>query len=72
MKNSEIRDLTTQELVEQIEEQKIALYKLRAQHAVGSLEQTHMLKATKRLIARLKTELTKRQAQAVAEQNQNS
>jgi large subunit ribosomal protein L29 len=63
MKNSEIRELSTKELVETIEEQKIKLYKLRAQNAIGSLEQTHLLKTTKRLIARLKTELTHRQAQ---------
>ena len=69
MKNSEIRELSTKELVETIEEQKVKLYKLRSQNAIGSLEQTHQLKATKRLIARLKTELTRRQAQ---EQQQNS
>ncbi len=68
MKNAEIRELSTQELVEMIEEKKIELYKLRASHSVGNLEQTHLLKDTKRLIARLKTELTKRQKQAQAEQ----
>ncbi len=68
MKNAEIRELSTQELVEMIEEKKIELYKLRAAHAVGNLEQTHLLKETKRLIARLKTELTQRQRQAQAEQ----
>jgi large subunit ribosomal protein L29 len=60
MKNTEIRDLSTKEIVEAIEEQKMKLYKLRATHAVGNLEQSHLLKSTKRLIARLSTELTKR------------
>ena len=69
MKNQEIRELSTKELVETIEEQKIKLYKLRSQNAIGNLEQTHLLKETKRFIARLKTELTRRQAQ---EQQQNS
>lgn len=63
MKNSEIRELSTKEILEAIQEQKLKLYKLRAAHAVGNLRETHMLKETKRLIARLKTELTKRQKQ---------
>ncbi len=63
MKNSEIRELPDNELVEMIDEQKLKLYNLRATHAISKIEQTHLLRATKRLIARLKTELTKRQAQ---------
>jgi len=62
MKNSEIRELSTKELVETIEEQQLKIYNLRATHAVSNLEQTHLLKSTKRLIARLKTELSKRLA----------
>lgn len=69
MKNSEIRELSTNELVEMIDEQKVKMYNLRATHAISKIEQTHLLKSTKRLIARLKTELTVRQAQ---EQLQNS
>lgn len=67
MKNTEIRELTTKEILEAIQEQKLKLYKLRASHTVGNLENSHLLKDTKRLIARLKTELTKRQK----EQQQN-
>ncbi len=63
MKNSEIIELSTKEIIETIEEQKIKLYNLYATHIVSNLEQTHLLKATKRLIARLKTELSKRMAQ---------
>jgi large subunit ribosomal protein L29 len=63
MKNSEVRELSTKELVETIDEQKLKLYNLRATHAISKIEQTHFLKSTRRLIARLKTELTKRQAQ---------
>ncbi|MBN2890412.1 MAG: 50S ribosomal protein L29 [Bacteroidales bacterium] len=65
MKNSEIRELSTNEIVETIDEQKLKLYNLRATHAISKIEQTHFLKSTKRLIARLKTELTKRQAQEI-------
>ena len=63
MKNSEVRELSTKELVETIDEQKLKLYNLRATHAISKIEQTHFLKSTRRLIARLKTELTKRQTQ---------
>ncbi len=62
MKNSEIRELSTKEIVDTINEQKLKLYNLRATHTVSNLEQTHTLKSTKRLIARLKTELTLRVA----------
>lgn len=61
MKNSEIRELSTQELVEMIDEQKSKMYDLRAAHAISKIEQPHLLKSTKRFIARLKTELTGRQ-----------
>jgi len=63
MKNSEIRELSTKELVETIGEQKMKMYNLRATHAISNLEQSHTLKMSKRLIARLNTELTRRQAQ---------
>ena len=68
MKNSEVRELSTKELVETIDEQKLKLYNLRATHAISKIEQTHFLKSTRRLIARLKTELTKRQAQETTKQ----
>lgn len=68
MKNSEVRELSTKELVETIDEQKLKLYNLRATHAISKIEQTHFLKSTRRLIARLKTELTKRQTQETVKQ----
>lgn len=61
MKNSEIREMPQNEIVEAIEEQKAKLFGLRATHSVSNLEHTHLLKSTKRLIARLKTELVKQQ-----------
>jgi len=70
MKNSEIRELSTKEIVETIEEQKSKYYNLSATHAVSNLEQTHLLKSTKRLIARLNTELSVRRL--AEEQKQNS
>lgn len=73
MKNAEIRELSTKELIELVNEKKIEHYKLRAAHAIGNLEKTHTLKSTKRLIAKILTELTQRQKQAQkTEQQQNS
>lgn len=63
MKNSEIRELPTKEIVEAIEEQKLKLYNLRATHAISKIEQTHFLQSTKKFIARLNTELTQRKVQ---------
>jgi large subunit ribosomal protein L29 len=50
-----IRQLTDQEISAQIIEQREALYNLRFRQAAGQLEDTTMLRKTKRIIARLKT-----------------
>jgi large subunit ribosomal protein L29 len=61
MKNKEIIGLTTKEVVERIETEKVNLNKLRMNHAVSPLENPQRLKEVRRLIARLKTELRKRE-----------
>ena len=61
MKNSEIKELTIQELNENIEDEKVRLTNLRMNHSVSPLENPLQLKNSKKLIARLKTELRKRQ-----------
>ena len=61
MKNSEILELTIQELNENIEDEKVRLTNLRMNHAVSPLENPLQLKTSKKFIARLKTELRKRQ-----------
>lgn len=63
-RREEVRNLS----VEQINEQIMGLlrdqFNLRMQKATGQLGQVHLLKQVKRDIARLKTELTAKQKQA--------
>lgn len=61
MKNKEINGLTTKEIVERIESEQLNLTKLRINHAVSPLENPQRLKEVRRVIARLKTELRKRE-----------
>ncbi len=65
MKNSEIRQLTTKELIERIEEEKIRLVKIKMNHAISPLDNPLMIRELRRTIARLKTELRKRQLEEI-------
>ncbi|SFC44688.1 large subunit ribosomal protein L29 [Parapedobacter composti] len=60
MKNSEIVELSTEDLVAKIAEEKVALTKLKFAHAVSAIENPNRIKYTRKTIARLMTELTKR------------
>ena len=61
MKNKEITGLTTKEIAERVDSEKTNLTKLRMNHAVSPLENPQRLKEVRRVIARLKTELRKRE-----------
>ena len=61
MKTSEIKDLTTEEIKEKIETEKAALTKMKMNHAVSPLENPMLIRTTRRNIARLMTELRKRE-----------
>jgi len=60
MKNTEIKALTTEQLAEKVKEQTSAIQKIKFAHAVTPLENPMQIRYTRRLIARLKTELTAR------------
>ena len=60
MKSSEIKELTTQELEERISEENILITKLKLNHAVSPLDNPNKIKETRKIIARLKTELLQR------------
>ena len=60
-KKSEIKDLTTEEIKEKIETEKAALTKMKMNHAVSPLENPMLIRTTRRNIARLMTELRKRE-----------
>lgn len=64
MKTSEIRELTTPEIAERIENAKDELVRLKMNHAVSPLDNPLKIRHTRRDIARLQTELRKRQLEA--------
>ena len=61
MKNSEIRALTFEELSQKIVSEKEAMQKLKFAHAIYPVENPMKLKATRKMIARLKTILRQKQ-----------
>ncbi|TDI70974.1 MAG: 50S ribosomal protein L29 [Bacteroidetes bacterium] len=61
MKQSEINEASTAELQEQITEVKKAYSDLKIAHAISPLENPIQLKGIRRSIARIATELTKRE-----------
>ncbi|MEN8119091.1 MAG: 50S ribosomal protein L29 [Bacteroidota bacterium] len=61
MKNSEIRELTTKELIEKIEDEKALFARMKLNHAISPLDNPNKLKEGRRLVAKLKTELRKRE-----------
>ncbi len=60
MKIAEIRELTTQELQEKLAAEKETLVRLKLTHAVSPLENPSQLKAIRKNIARMNTELSLR------------
>jgi large subunit ribosomal protein L29 len=61
---SEIRDMTDEQILDAIEDQKLAIFNLRFQRASGQLEDTNVMRHAKRDLARLKTVLHQRQLAA--------
>jgi large subunit ribosomal protein L29 len=61
MKYSEIEQLTTKELEERIEGEKSLLVRLKMNHAVSPLDNPNQIKDARRNVARLLTELRKRE-----------
>ena len=69
MKNSEILELATEELVAKIGEERANLTKLKFAHAVSAIENPSRITKVRKEIARLNTELTNRKAAGASEQN---
>lgn len=67
MKQLDIKDLSTDDLNEKLLEQKELLIKLRMSHAVSPLENPKQMGMIRKTIARVKTELRKREVQEVKE-----
>ena len=63
MKQSEVKELSVAELQEELGKSRRAYSDLKMAHAVSPLENPIQLRAVRRDIARLATELTKREQQ---------
>jgi large subunit ribosomal protein L29 len=60
MEQKVIRELTTGEITERLDEEKRQLTKLKLNHAVSPLENPNKIKTYRKTIARLETELRRR------------
>jgi large subunit ribosomal protein L29 len=61
MKTSEIKELTTKEIVERIQVEKENLIRLKLNHAVSPLDNPMKIKEARKNVARLKTVLHQRE-----------
>ena len=61
MKQSEIRELTTQELEERLVEEKTNLVKMKLAHNISPLENPMSIRAIRRDVSRVSSELRRRQ-----------
>jgi large subunit ribosomal protein L29 len=64
MKQVDIKDLSVDDLTEKLQEQTDVLSKLKLSHAVSPIENPMQIKDVRRTVARLHTELRKRELQA--------
>ncbi len=69
MKSREIHALSDKALADALEDQKEALFNLRFQDAFGQMEDETAIRKTRRIIARILTELRAREIAAQAEGN---
>ncbi|HHU46821.1 MAG TPA: 50S ribosomal protein L29 [Bacteroidales bacterium] len=61
MKQKVIHELSTPEVIERLAEEEKHLIKMKLNHAVSPLENPNKIKEQRRTVARLKTELRKRE-----------
>ena len=61
MKTSEIRELSTPDLIERIDTERTMLVRMKLNHAITPLDNPQKIKQTKTMIARLLTELHNRE-----------
>jgi len=67
MKAAEIREISTDEILKQMDETREELMNLRFQQATGELVDFTRLRYTRRLVARLQTIINEREREAVME-----
>ncbi len=61
MKSNELRDLSLEQIQEQLKQERATGQQLRFAHAISPLENPARLKANRKNVARLLTEVTRRQ-----------
>lgn len=61
MKQSQIAELSTTDLLEKVKSEKAALVKLKMNHAISPLENPLKIRNSRRIIARMETELRRRE-----------
>ena len=61
MSNKEIRELSNEELLKKIEENKEELFNLRLSQSTGKLEKPSRIKELRQLVARMKTIMKERE-----------
>jgi len=61
MDQADINQLSTTDLVDRIKEEKSTLMKLKLNHAVSPIENPQKIKFSRKTVARLQTELRKRE-----------
>jgi large subunit ribosomal protein L29 len=64
MKIRDIRELSDEELLDALEDQKEAMFNFRFQKGFGQLEDQTALSKTRKIIARIKTVITERERAA--------
>lgn len=72
MKQEVIRELSTPELMERLEEERIQLSRLKMNHAISPLENPNKIKAYRKTVARLNTEVTRRNKEAAVANKDNN
>ena len=72
MKQEVIRELSTPELIERLEEERIQLSKLKLNHAISPLENPNKIKVYRRTVARLTTEVVRRKKEVVGVKNDSN
>lgn len=60
----DIKELTTDELIEKVQEEKVLLKKMEFNHAVATIDNPLIIRSKRKDIARLYTELRKRELEA--------
>ena len=61
MKSSEIKELSIQEILERIDNETAALTRMKLNHAISPLDNPNVISESRKVIARLKTELRHRE-----------